>query len=341
MKLFLSENKSGGIPMSRFFFVTLLALFVLTGVQAAPAEQTAKIPRIGFLVASSRSVNAAREEAFRFGLRQLGYVDGKSIVIEWRAADGKFERLPALAGELVQLKVDAIVTAGTADTKAAREATRAIPIVMTYDNDPVANGFVASLAHPGGNITGLSTLAPELSGKRLELLKEIFPKLSRVAIFNSPKEPGSTILLEEAQHAADVFKIKLQILDVLNAKDIEPAFRAASKVNAEAIVVGGGALFSLERKQLAELAIKFRLPAMNRTGENVEDGGLVSYGVNRNDLVRRAATYVDRILKGAKPGDLPVEQPVKFEFIINLKAAKQIGVTIPPNVLARADRVIR
>jgi len=319
----------------------LVAVILLTVAVLTEAQQPTKVPRIGFLIASSRAVNAAREEAFLQGLRDLGYLEGKNIVIEWRSAEGKLDRLPALAAELVRLKVDVIVTAGPADTRAAKEATSTIPIVMTFDNDPVANGFVASLARPGGNITGLSTLAPELSGKRLELLKEIIPKLSRVAIVGDSKNPGNALELKEVRSAAEAFKMTLHSLDVVDPKEIEPAFRAASKEGAGAVLVLGSPVLNAQRKQVGEFAVKYRLPAIYYTAEFVETGGLMSYGVSRNDLVRRAATYVDKILKGAKPADLPVEQPKKFDFIINLKAAKQIGLTIPPNVLARADRVIR
>jgi len=318
------------------FCAMLLALCA-----SAEAQQPEKVTRIGFLIASSRAVNAAREEAFLQGLRDLGYLEGKNIVIEWRSAEGKLDRLPALAAELVRLKVDVIVTAGPADTRAAKEATSTIPIVMTFDNDPVANGFVASLARPGGNITGLSTLAPELSGKRLELLKEIIPKLSRVAIVGDSKNPGNALELKEVRGAAEAFKMTLHSLDVVDPKDIEPAFRAASKEGAGAVLVLGSPVLNAQRKQVGEFAVKYRLPSIYYTAEFVETGGLMSYGVSRNDLVHRAAVMVDKILKGAKPADLPVEQPRKFEFIINLKAAKQIGLTIPQSVLYQADKVIR
>ena len=283
----------------------------------------------------------ARIEAFRQGLRELGYVEGKNILIEYRYAEGKPDRARALAAELVRLKVDVIVTAGSGATRAAKEATATIPIVMAQDPDPVGNGFVASLARPGGNITGLSNLGPELSGKRLELLKEVIPRLTRVAVFGTSTFPGNAQILRETELAAGALRVQLQYLDVLDPKDIETAFRAASKGRAEAVLVLAGAVFTSQRTQLADLAVKSRLPAIYYATEFVEDGGLMTYGANRADLDRRAATYVDKILKGAKPADLPVEQPTKFEFIINLKAAKQIGLTIPPNVLARADRVIR
>jgi putative ABC transport system substrate-binding protein len=307
----------------------------------AEAQQTAKIPLIGFLVTSSRSAIPARIEAFRQGLRELGYVEGKNIVIEWRDAEGKADRLPGLAAELVRLKVDVIVTEGPTGTRAAKQATASIPIVMGFDSDPVGSGLVASLAQPGGNITGLSTLAPEISGKQLELLKEIVPKLSRVAVIGTSTVPGYAQVLKEMELAAGALKLQLQYLDVLDPKDIETAFRAASKGRADAVLVLTSPVFFSLRKQVVNLAIKSRVPAIYPVSEYVEDGGLVSYGVSYTDLFRRAATYVDKILKGRTPADLPVEQPMKFEFIINLQAAKKIGLTIPPNVLVRADRVIR
>jgi ABC-type uncharacterized transport system substrate-binding protein len=268
-------------------------------------------------------------------------VEGKNIVIEWRSAEEKPDRLPALAAELVRLKVEIIVTTGSTPTRAAREATSTIPIVMTNEANPVADGIVASLARPGGNITGLSTLAPELSDKRLEILREVVPKLSRVAVLGTSTVPGLAQMIREIELAAKAIGVKLQNVDVLDSKDIETGFRAASKGRAQALLtLGGGILFS-QRGQIAELAVKNRLPAIYHQSQYVEAGGLMFYGVNVLDLDRRAATYVDKILKGAKPADLPVEQPKKFEFIINLKAAKQIGLTIPPNVLVRADRVIK
>ena len=251
------------------------------------------------------------------------------------------DRLSELAAELVRLKVDVIVSAGPTVTRPVKEATATIPIVMALDDDPVGSGFVASLARPGGNITGLSTLAPEISGKQLELLKEIVPRLSRVAVLGNSTQPGNAQMLKETELAAGAFGVQMQYLDVLSPKDIETAFRAASKGRAEAILVLTSPALLSQRTQTAELAVKSRLPAIYPWPENVEDGGLMTYSVSITDLFRRAATYVDKILKGAKPADLPVEQPKKFEFIINLKAAKQIGLTIPPNVLARADQVIK
>jgi putative ABC transport system substrate-binding protein len=320
--------------------LAVVVTFALGGV-VAQAQQQAKVPRIGFLGVTSPSTISARIEAFRQGLSELGYVEGKNIVIEYRWAEGNFDRLPALAVELVRLNVDVIVTAGPMDTRTAKEATSRIPIVMTWDQDPVGSGFVASLARPGGNITGLSILAPEISGKQLELLKEIVPKLSRVVFLGNSSEPGNAQALREMEAAARAFGVQLQYLDVLAPKDIEPAFRAATKGRAQAILVLTSPVVVAQRTQVVDLAVKNRLPAIYYRRQFVEDGGLMSYGVSQNDLDRRAATYVDKILKGAKPADLPVEQPTKFEFIVNLKTAKQIGLTIPPNVLARADRVIK
>ena len=323
--------------------VSCLALCALLPALCASAEaqQPKKVLRIGFLSTVPMSSVAARTEAFRQGLRELGYVEGKNIIIEWRSAEGTRDRVPALAAELVRLKVDVIVTAGPGSTRATKEATSTIPIVMGQDTDPVGNGFVASLARPGGNITGLATLAPEIGGKQLELLKEIVPKLSRVAVLGTSTIPGSAQQLKEVKRAAEALGVKLQYLDVLNPKDIETAFREAGEGRAEAVLTLVSSILLSHRAQLADLAVKNRLPVTYAQPEAVEAGGLMTYGVDITDLFRRAATYVDKILKGAKPADLPVEQPKKFEFIINLKAAKQIGLTIPPNVLARADRVIK
>jgi len=315
---------------------TLLALSL-----PASAQQPKKVPRIGFLIGSSPSANTARIDAFRQGLRELGYLEEKNIVIEYRWAEGKFDRLPELAAELVHLKVDVIISAGPPNTRAAKEATKTIPIVMTQEIDPVGSGVVASLARPGGNITGLSTFAPEISGKRLELLKEAVPKLSRVGVLGTSTIPGNAQQLREVELAAEMFAVRLQYLDVLDVKDIEPAFQGASKKRADAILLLQSFVLNSRRKQIVDLAIKSRLPVIYQAPEWLEDGGLMSYGVSFPDLWRRAATYVDKILKGAQPADLPVEQPKKFEFIINLQAAKKIGLTIPPNVLARADKVIR
>jgi putative ABC transport system substrate-binding protein len=322
------------IPVALSATIVALCFFAL-------AQQPKKIPRIGFLNALFPTTNPARIEAFRQGLRDVGYVEGKNIIIDYRYAERKVDRLPALAAELVHLKVDVIVTSASQETRAAKEATNTIPIVMINEGDPVATGFVASLARPGGNITGLSTLSPELSGKRLELLKEILPKLSRVAVLGSSTSPDNTDTLRELETAAQELKIKLQYLDVLNPNDIETAFRAAGKEGADAVIVLSNSMLTSQRRQIIDLAVKSRLPASYARPEFVESGGLMTYGVSLIDNSRRAASYVDKILNGANPADLPVEQPTKFELVINLKTAKQIGLIIPPNVLARADRVIR
>ena len=327
--------------MKRKIGFWLLATVFLTTALLAQAQQPGKIPRIGYLNTATLAGLAERIEAFRQGLRELGYVEGKNIDIEWRHAEGKLDRLPALAAELVRLKVDVIITTGPTTTRPAKKATSTIPIVMAQDTDPVGNGFIASLARPGGNITGLSSLAPELSGKRLELLKETVPGLARVAVLWASTTPGSAQALKEMELAAGTLGVKLQSLDVLGPQDIETAFRAASKGRADAVLVMSSGVAAANRKEITELTIKSRLPAIYFRAEFVEGGGLMSYGASFTDMDRRAATYVDKILKGRTPADLPVEQPTKFEFIVNLKAAKQIGLTIPPNVLVRADRVIK
>jgi putative tryptophan/tyrosine transport system substrate-binding protein len=324
--------------MNKKILLFILAVVILAFVYTAEAQQAKKIPRIGFLAVNPAT---SRQEAFREGLHELGYVEGKNIVIEWRTADGQSDRLPDLAAELVRLKVDAIVTAGAASTRPAKAATVTIPIVMALDNDPVGSGFVASLARPGGNITGLSQMAPELAGKRLELLKEVVPRLLRVAVLGEFKNPGNAQALKETELAAVAFGLQLQSLDVRSPKDIETAFREASKGRADAALVLGGPITTAQQGHIVELATKNRLPVIYPQSDYMDAGGLMFYGPSISDLYRRAAVFVDKILKGAKPADLPVEQPTKFEFIINLKAAKQIGLTIPPNVLVRADKVIR
>jgi ABC-type uncharacterized transport system substrate-binding protein len=323
---------------SKLLFWLLITVLLIT-FSSTGAQQPTKIPRVGHLSAGVAS-DPARQEAFRQGLRELGYVEGKNIVIEWRFAEGKSEHVSALAAELVRLKVDVIVTSGPGATRPAKEATNTIPIVMAQDNDPVANGFVASLARPGGNITGLSTLSAQLSGKRLELLKEVLPRLSRVAVFDNSTS-GNVEVRKETEHAAGALGLKLQYLEVRSPKDIETAFREAGKSRADAILMLPNQIHFSQRTRIADLAIKNRLPVIYGRPEYVEAGGLMNYGVSFTDLDRRAAIYVDKILKGAKPAELPVEQPTKFEMVINLKTAKQIGLTIPPNVLARADKVIK
>jgi putative tryptophan/tyrosine transport system substrate-binding protein len=328
--------------MRKKFIGLALCTMLLAPCFSASAQQPTKVPRIGWLTSGFLFAIVARAEAFRQGLSELGYVEGKNILIEWRGADNIPGRRRAFAEELVRLKVDVIVTAGSDTTRAAKEVTSTIPIVMASSDDPVGNGFVASLARPGGNITGLSQLSPELSGKRLEILKEVLPKLSRLAVFGTSTGVGNAQVMKEIELAAAAFGVKLQYLDVLTTKDLEPAFRAAVNGRADAVLeIISGPIRSARLKEIAELAVNSRLPVMRERPEHVEAGGLMSYGVNLPNLGRRAATYVDKILKGAKPGDLPVEQPTKFDFIINIKAAKQIGLTIPPNVLARADKVIK
>jgi putative ABC transport system substrate-binding protein len=328
--------KRAAVP-SILVVVMLLAVAVI-----AEAQQPKKIPSIGYLTNTPFSSAPELEDAFRQGLRDFGYVEGKNIVIEWRSGEGSVDRQRVFAAELVRLKVDAIVAGGTGDVLAAKEATAAIPIVMIQGGDAVGSGLVVSLARPGGNITGLATLRPELSGKRMELLKEIVPKLSRVAVFASSNSRDYAQVLKELELAAASFKVKLQSLDIRNPKDTKIAFQAAAKERAEAVLVRlPGPILSPQRTEFVELAVKYRLPMIYERRGEVEAGGLMSYGVSTTEVYRRAAYYVDRILKGAKPADLPVEQPMKFEFVINLKTAKQIGLTIPQSVLYRADKVIK
>ena len=320
--------------------IVILAFSIFVTPPAAEVQQPPKVPQIGFQSAAFPSAISARTEAFRQGLRELGYVEGKNIVIEWRYAEGKLDRLPALAAELVRLKVDVIVTAAPSSTRSAKEATSTIPIVMVYDDDPVGNGFIASLARPGGNITGLSSLAPEISGKQLELLKEMDPRLSRVAVLRtSPLRYARQV--EEMERAAGALKVQLQYLDVGGPNDIETAFREAREGRADAVLMLASPILESHRTQVADLAVKNRLPTISHVSEFVEAGGLMSYGVSFIDLYRRAATYVDKILKGTKPADIPVEQPIKFELVLNLQAAQQIGLTIPPILLFQADKVIK
>jgi putative ABC transport system substrate-binding protein len=301
------------------------------------AQQPARIFRIGILVAASASGYLSWVEAFRQRLRELGHVEGKNIVIEYRYAEGKLDRLPDLVAELVQLKVDVIVTAGGTATLAAKKAGVTMPIVFANVGDPVGTGIVSSLARPGGNITGLSMMAPDLDGKRLELLKEAFPKVARVAFLWGSRAN----LFTELEAAAKALGLKLQSLPVRSLDDFERAFARAKRDGAQALITTPSPLINTQQRQVLDFAAKNRLPAMYQTSEWVEAGGLMSYAPNFTDLWRRAADYVDKILKGVKPGDIPVEQPRAFEFLVNLKTAKQIGLTIPPNVLARADKVIK
>jgi len=308
----------------------------------ASAQQPGKIPRIGYLGAASYGANRARVQAFRQGLREAGYIEGNNIVIEYRFAEGQRDNVAALAAELVGLKIDVIVTGGSTATRPAKAATSTIPIVMTNDADPVGDGFVASLARPGGNVTGLTTLSLQLSGKRLELLKETVPRLARVAVLGNLTTGNNAQALKELDLTAAALGVKLQYLDVQASKDLESSFHSAAMGRVDAVLwLSSTVLIDRRGQAAADLAVKGRLPTIYYRPELVDDGGLMSYSTSLNDLSRRAAVYVDKILKGAKPADLPVEQPTKFELVINLKTAKQIGLTIPPNVLARADRVIK
>ena len=317
----------------------LLNTALLPTVLPAEAQQPAKVPRIGFLSTASLSSLSPRLEAFRQGLRELGYIEGRNIAIEYRSAEGNVDRLPELAAELARLKVDCIVTAGENPTRAAKQATSSIPIITTTIGDPVGDGFVASLARPGGNITGMTSYSTDLVGKRLELLKEVIPKLSRVATFSDARSPPPG--LKETEGAARLLKVQLISLEVRSLDDVENAFRSIAKSRADAFILGGSGFFNTHQKRIVELAAKHRLPGMYIEQEFVLAGGLMTYATSIPDLYHRAATYVDKILKGAKPADLPVEQPTKFELVINLRAAKQIGLTIPQSVLYRADKVIK
>jgi ABC-type uncharacterized transport system substrate-binding protein len=314
--------------------VVLAAVFLSAGAEAQPAG---KAHRIGYLSAAS----GPPEDAFLAGLRELGYVEGRNIIIESRFADGKHERLFGLAGELIALKVDVIVTTGTPAAFAAKRATSAIPIVMAIVADPVGGGLVANLARPGGNITGMADLDTELSEKRLEILKQVVPRLSRVAVLWNPANPAHKQALKESEVAAKALELRLQAVDAQAPSQFGSAFSAMSSERAQALTLLADSMFSAYREAIIKLAAKGRLSAIFWQSSFVRAGGLMSYGPNFDELFRRAAVYVHKIIKGAKPADLPVEQPTKFELVINLKTAKQIGLTIPPNVLARADRVIK
>ena len=326
--------------MHKKIFALIVATLILAGLRPAWAQQTKKVARIGY-IGNTASTSAMGVEQFRERLSELGYIEGQNIAIEYRYFDGKVERLPAIAAELVRLDCEVIYAIGNEAAGAAKNATKEIPIVISNTNDAVRSGFVANLARPGGNITGLTSMGGEINGKRLELLKEIIPKLSRVGFFWSPTSLVAADNLKVTEAAAQSLRIGTQSLNVKRPDDIERAFQAASNKRAEALLVDSGGFATAHQKQIIELAIKHRLPVMYPNTRFVEAGGLVTYGNDRKEQYRRAADYVDKILKGAKPADLPVERPKKFELVINLKAAKQIGLTIPPNVLARADRVIR
>jgi putative tryptophan/tyrosine transport system substrate-binding protein len=335
----------------RFFVLTLSSLpFALSFVVAllfavsvsAEAQQPGKVFRIGFLDPSNAFGSAVLVDAFRQELSKLGWIEGKNITIEYRFAEQRSERLPELAAELVRLKVDLIVTSGGPTPLAAKKATSTIPIVMTNSVDPVGQGLVANLARPGGNVTGNSGLSPELITKMLEILKDAVPKLTRVGHLRSRAGSVTELQLKELRPAAVALKLKLEEIETQpDAKGLESAFKTAKQKQVGAILVNPGRRFAAEKKRIVELAGKYRLPAIYFSKEYVDEGGLMSYGTDFDDLFRRAAVYVDKILKGAKPADLPVQQATKFEFVINLKAAKQIGLTIPPDLLARGTKIIR
>ncbi len=325
--------------MQAKFLCCILATVILTAIYPVHAQQPTKVFRIGYLSSTSSERQKSRKAAFQQGLRDLGYVEGKNIAIEYRYAGQKNERLSQLVAELVRLNVDVILAAGAPAAHAAKSGTKTIPIVM-QSGDPVGTGLVASLARPGGNITGLSDFTVGVVTKRLELLKEVVPSVSRVAVLWNPTNPTNPVTLKETQTAAPALGVTLLSLEVKDADDIERAFAVIRKERPGALIVFGGVLTTHARR-ITELAVNSRLPGIHATSEDVDAGGLMSYGTNFDDLFRRAAVYVDKILKGAKPADLPIEQPTKFEFVINLKTAKQIGVTIPPNELARAHKVIR
>jgi putative ABC transport system substrate-binding protein len=336
---------SRSIPNLKFP-LALCAMFLALSFPV-DAQQPKSVPRIGYLSrdlhpSDSRAPLPRNLEAFRQGLRELGYIEGKNIIIEYRYAEGRFERLPALVEELVRLKVDIIVADSTTLVRGAKKVTTTIPIVMTSGADPIGSGLVASLARPGGNVTGLTNYSAELLGKRVELLKEVVPKVSRFAFLNDADSVASRSMFKDAQVAAEALGVKLQLIEVKSPNpDIEGAFRVMVKERIGALITSPSPGIGLHQKRILELLEQNRIPAIHPGVSWMDDGGLMYYGANALDLFRRAATYVDKILKGRKPTDLPVEQPTKFEFIINLNAAKQIGVTIPPNVLARADKVIR
>jgi putative ABC transport system substrate-binding protein len=317
----------------------ILALVFLSWFQAVSA-QSSKVVRIGFLGPNSAASTSSRMESLRAGLRELGYVEGKNLVIESRWADGNYDRLPDLAIELVGLKVDLILTSGTPGTRAARNATATIPIIMVTSGDPVALGLVASLARPGGNITGASNFAPELSAKRIELIKEAFPSTQRVGVLFNPDNSINDRNVPAMEETSKALKLVLQKIAVRSADDIINAHSAMSKLRVDAVALPEDDFLSATKDKVVELVSKQRLPSIGRA-DFAEAGGIIGYAVNFFDLYRRAAIFVDKIVKGAKPGELPIEQPRKFDFVINLKAAKQLGVTVQPNVLARADKVLK
>jgi ABC-type uncharacterized transport system substrate-binding protein len=327
-------------PWDRRIHFWLVVTFLLTGV-TAHAQQASKIPKLGWLGGRSPGGPGSGGERFRRALAALGYIEGKSITVEYRYAEDRLERLPALADELVRLNTNVIIAPTTVEVRAAKGATKTIPIVFYNVPDPVGSGLVSSLAQPGGNITGFSTINALLSGKRLEILKETIPKLTRVAVLWDPKNPASAQQWKESQEPAQRLGLQLHSMEVSSAEKYENAFKEAVKARSDAILVTQSTLGAANSPRIKELAAKNHLPAISTRGEYVTLGGLMSYGADDTESYQRAALLVDKILKGAKPAELPVEQPTKFELVINLKTAKQIGLTIPPNVLARADKVIK
>ena len=327
--------------MGKTVLVTIVAIIGLIAASISNAQQTAKMSRLGYLGFSSPTITPTRREAFLQGLRDHGYIEGKNIVIDYRWAEGKAELLPDLAAQLVSLKPDVIFAQAPQGTLAAKKATATIPIVFVGIGDPVETGVVASLARPGGNITGFANMAPELAGKRLELLKETVPKILSVAVFWNGTNQGNPKVLKDSEATARALKLTLHPLEVRRPDDFDGAFHAATKARANALMPLPDPFINTQLKRVIEFAAKNRLPAIYTASEFVDADGLMSYGPSIADQFRRAAVFVDKILKGTKPADIPVEQPIKFEFVVNLKAAKQIGLSIPPNVLVRADRVIR
>jgi ABC-type uncharacterized transport system substrate-binding protein len=327
--------------MDRRTFVGRVASGLLAVPLASLAQPRDRVWRIGMVETVSTELNTANLTAFRQGLRELGYVEGQNLIIEYRSANGRSERFPDYAAELVGLKVDLIVTRGTPASLAAKRATQTIPVVMANAGEPVETGLVTSLAHPGGNVTGLSSVAVHIESKRLGLLRELLPGIARIAALYNMSSPANPPQWKEIETAARSLGVQPQLLDVRKPEDLEPAFDSATKGRADGLIVGQEGLLQANRQLIAELAAKHRLPAIYRSMEFIEAGGLMAYGPNYPDLYRRAATYVDKIFKGAKPGDLPVEQPTKFELIINLRTAKALGLTVPSALLLRADEVIQ
>ncbi len=323
----------------RAALTVVLALGLLAAPRAVRAQQAGKVYRIGILETIPAARNAANLDALRKGLRDLGYVEGRNLVIEYRSADGRAERFPDLAAELVRLKVDLIVTRGTPAARAAKKATETIPTVMATMGDPHA--IVASFAHPGGNITGVTTFSTELTAKRIELLKELVPRLSRVALLHNMGNPAAPPEWEETKTAARSLGLKAELLDVRSEGDLGRAFERAVRRHVDALLIGADGLTQMHQQTIVDFVARNRLPSACPAREFVEAGGLIAYAVNYPDIYFRFASFIDKILKGAKPADLPVEQPTKFELVINVKTAKQLGLTIPPNVLARADKVIK